>query len=90
MAPTETLAEALLHLFLDPKAPLGKTWLNSAGHIVSDESLHCSAMAPTVPSIAKARSMYGHFRTASQMNKVSGTYWKPDAGLKAYLQEEPL
>jgi hypothetical protein len=34
--------------------------------------------------------VYGHFRTASQMNKVSGTYWKPDAGIKAYLQEEPL
>jgi hypothetical protein len=87
---TETSAEALPRLFLAPKAPLGKTWLTSTGNIVSNESLHCLVMASTVPPIAKARNMYGHFRTASQMNKVSGIYWKPDAALKTYLQQEPL
>jgi hypothetical protein len=88
---TETSAEALSRLFLAPTAPLGQTWLTSTGNIVSNESLHCLVMASTIPSIAKARNMYGHFRTASQMNKVSGIYWKPDASsqfprLKRYFE----
>ncbi len=34
--------------------------------------------------------MYGHFRMASQMNKVAGRCWKPEPELLAYLQQEPL
>jgi hypothetical protein len=65
-------------------------WLQSARIAFTNDSLHSLVLASKIPSIAKARSTYGHFWTASQMHKVSGTYWKPDQELAAYLQQDPI
>jgi hypothetical protein len=80
-------AEALQHLFLAPEAPFGDVWLLSACIPFSDDSLQDLVLASKIPSIAKARSTYGHFRTASQMPKETGMYWKPDQELASYLQQ---
>jgi hypothetical protein len=90
MAPNKTAAEAFQRLFLDPSGPLGKTWLSSANAIVTTNALHSQAVASNPPLIVLARSTYGHFRMASQMNKVPGPYWKPDPELVAYLEQEPI
>jgi hypothetical protein len=82
-------AEALQRLFLDPDAPLGHAWLLSARIPFSDDSLQNLVLASKIPSLAKARTTYGHFRTASQMHKETGTYWKPDPELASHLQQEP-
>jgi hypothetical protein len=90
MAPNETAAEAYQRLFIDPSGPLGKTWLSSVSTVLTTDALHRKAVSSNLPSIVQARSTYGHFRTASQMNKVPGPYWKPDPELVKYLEQEPL
>jgi hypothetical protein len=90
MTTKELPVEALARLFLDSDAPLGETWLKMACYTASVESLHALALDANIPSIVKARNTYGHFRTASQLNKVAGRYWKPEPELLVYLQQEPL
>ncbi len=90
MSTHELPAEALSRMFLDSEAPLGQTWLKSASSPVLAESLHGLALDLNIPLIVKAQNTYGHFRTASQMNKVSGRYWKPEPELLVYLQQEHL
>jgi hypothetical protein len=90
MSTTELPAEALSRMFLDSKAPLGQTWLKSASALVLAESLHALALDSNIPFTVKAKNTYGHFCMASQMNKVSRRYWKPEPALLAYLQKEPL
>ena len=90
MSSKEISAETLSRLFLAPDAPLGETWLQSASLPLSDDSLPALVLASNIPSMVKARSTYGHFRTASQMHKVSGRYWKPEPELFASLQQETL
>jgi hypothetical protein len=90
MSTNELPVEARFRMFLDPEAPLGQTWLNSDSSLMSAESLHALALNANIPLIVKAQNMYGHFRTASHMNKVSGRYWKLEPELLAYLEKEPL
>jgi hypothetical protein len=75
------------HLFLAPDAPMGKTWLLSTRIPLSEAALHHLALASKVPPIAKAMDAYGHFWTASQMNKVPGRYWQPKLGLTNSLEQ---
>jgi hypothetical protein len=90
MSSKEIPAETLLQLFLAPDPPLGETWLQSPSLPLSDDSLHGLVLASNIPSMVKARSAYGHFRTASQMHKVSGRYWKPEPELFPSIQQETL
>jgi hypothetical protein len=90
LSSTKPSSDALQRLFLDPDAQLGQTWLRSACIPFLKDSLHSLVLASKTPSIAKARATYGHFRTASQMHKVSSTYWKPDQELTSFLQQEPI
>jgi hypothetical protein len=91
MSTNELPVEALAHLFLDFKEPLSETWQKSARYTVSAESLHALALDANIPSIVKARNTYGHFRMASQMNKVSGRYWKPeDQVLELFLTKSQV
>ncbi len=86
----ESTAEVLQRLYLASDAPLGRAWLQSARITFSVDALHSLVLGSKIPSTSKARSTYGHLRTASQMYKVPGTYWKPDQELAAFLQAEPL
>ncbi len=74
-------------LFLATDAPMGQTWLRSARIQLSKVALHHLALASKVPSVSNARDAYGHFRTASQMNKVPGRYWKPGPDLVNSIQQ---
>jgi hypothetical protein len=49
---------------------MGQTWLLSTHIPLIELALYRQALALKVPLVAKARNAYGHFRTASQMNKV--------------------
>jgi hypothetical protein len=77
-------------LFLATDAPMGKTWLLSTRIPLTKAALHHLALESKIPSIAKARDAYGHFRTASQMNKVPGRYWQLDSDLKTSLAQSSL
>jgi hypothetical protein len=72
MSSTTPAPEVFSRLFLATDAPMGQTWLLSTCIPLSNAALHHLALAWKVPSIAKARGAYGHFCTASQMNKVPG------------------
>jgi hypothetical protein len=84
----KTPQEVLQRLFLATDAPLCQTWLTLAKQPISSDALHGLILDSKIPSVVKAQNMYGHFRTASQMNKVSGPYWKPEAELAAHLELE--
>lgn len=90
MSSTEPPAEALERLFLAPDAPLGATWLQNASIPLSDDALHHLVLKSKIPSLIQARSSYGHFRTASQMHKVPGSYWPSAPDLSAALEQAPL
>jgi hypothetical protein len=66
---------------------MGQTWLLSTHILLLDVALHHLALEPKVPLIAKARNAYGHFCTASQMNKVPGRYWKPEPDSTTSLEQ---
>ncbi len=87
MSSVAPVPEAFKRLFLATDAPMGQTWLHSTRIPLTDLALHRQALAVKVPPPAKARNAYGHVRTASQMNKVPGRYWKPEPDLKASIQE---
>jgi hypothetical protein len=76
--------------FLAKDALLGQTWLQSTCIPLSSNLLHHLVLASNNPLIVKARDTYGHFRTASQMNKVPRKYWQPEAALSALIQQESL
>jgi hypothetical protein len=61
MSVNESPKEVFQRLFLAPNAPLGKTWLDSAGTPLSDDALHCLALASKIPLLIKARNMYRQF-----------------------------
>jgi hypothetical protein len=85
MSSVAPVPEVCQLLFLATDAPMGQTWLP---HILLTElALHRQALAPKAPSVAKARDAYGHFRTASQMNKVPRRYWKPGPDLSSSIQQ---
>jgi hypothetical protein len=87
MSSTAPAPEVFNRLFLAADAPMGQTWLLSTRIPLSDEALHYRALASKVPSVAKARDAYGHFRTANQMNKVPGRYWQPNPDLTNLLEQ---
>jgi hypothetical protein len=86
----EPTAKVLQRLFLAVDAALGQTWLNSVSTPVSLDALHCLVLDLNIPLMVKARSTYGNFCTASQMNKVPGPYWKPEPKLSTCLQAKPF
>jgi hypothetical protein len=88
MTSTEPSAKALQRLFLAPGAPLGQAWLETSKIPLSADSLHLLTLASQVPPATKARSVYGHGRTARQMHKVSGTYWSPGLELTDCIKQE--
>jgi hypothetical protein len=87
MSSTATASADFSRLFLASDAQMGKAWLLSTRIPLSKEALHHLALVSKIPSIAKARDAYGHFRTASQMNKVPGRYWKPEPDLTTSLEQ---
>jgi hypothetical protein len=92
MLSTKPPAEVLAHLFLAPDAPLVEAWLQSASSPLSYDSLHHLVLTSKIPSIIQARSLDGHFCTASQMHKVPGIgiHWPSKSDLTTSLQQEPL
>jgi hypothetical protein len=88
MTSIEPSAEALQRLFLAPGAPLAQAWLQTSKIPLSADSSHLLTIALQVPPAAKARSVYGHGRTARQMHKVSGTYWSPGLELTDRTKQE--
>jgi hypothetical protein len=88
MSSVAPVPEVFQRLFLATDAPMGQTWLLSTRIPLTELALHRQALASKVPSIAKARDAYGHFRTASQMNKVPGRYWKPEPDLERFHPTE--
>jgi hypothetical protein len=84
VAPVPELSQCL---FLAPDAPMGQTWLLSTRIPLTELALHHQALASKVPSVAKACDANGHFRTASQMNKVPGRYWKAEPDLSTSIQQ---
>jgi hypothetical protein len=87
MSSTAPPPEVFNRLFFATDAPMGQTWLLSTGIPLLDAALHHLALASKVPLLATARDAYGHFRTASQMNKVPGQYWLPDPDLTTLLKQ---
>jgi hypothetical protein len=87
MSSTAPVPEVFSRFFLADDAPMGQTWLLSTLIPLSEAALHHLAQAWKVPLIAKARNVYGHFRKASQMNKVPGRYWKPEPDLTTFLEQ---
>jgi hypothetical protein len=90
MSSVSPAPEVLKHLFLAEDALLGQTWLQYTCIPLSANSLHHLVLALKTPSVVKAREAYGHFRTASQMNKVPGKYWQPEPSLSTLIQQESL
>ena len=82
-APSETPAAALGRLFKGPTATLGTSWVNSVDSGWSEASLHRQVVATGTVKAAKTRDVYGHFRTATQMQRSEGTYWRKDRTLRA-------
>ncbi len=76
--PSETPAAALGHLFKGTNAILGTPWVNSVNSGWSEASLHRQVVATGTVKAAKTRDVYGHFRTATQMSRSEGTYWRKD------------
>jgi hypothetical protein len=72
MSSVAPVPELFQCFFLATDAPMGQTWLLSTHVLLTELALHRHALASKVPSIAKARDAYGHFCTASHMNKVPG------------------
>ena len=71
--------EVFSHLFLaDADARMGQIWLLSTRILLLEAALHHLALTSKAPLISMARDAYGHFCTASQMNKVPGRYWQPE------------
>jgi hypothetical protein len=87
MSSVAPVPEVFQRLFLATDAPMGKTWLLSTRIQLMELALHRQALASKVPLVAKARDAYGYFRTASQMNKVPGWYWKPEPDLSTSIQQ---
>jgi hypothetical protein len=54
---------------------------------LTELALHCHAFALKTPLVARAHDVDGHFRSASQMNKVPGRYWKPKPDLGTSIQQ---
>jgi hypothetical protein len=77
-APSETPAAALGRLFKGTNAILGTPWVNSVNSGWSEASLHRQVVATGTVKAAKTRDVYGHYRTATQMQRVEGTYWRKD------------
>jgi hypothetical protein len=90
MSSTAPASEVFNRLFLAADALMGQTWLLSTHIPLSDEALHQRALASKVPLVAMARDAYGHFRTANQMNKVSGRYWQPNPDLTTLLEQTSM
>jgi hypothetical protein len=87
MSSVAPVPEVFPCLLLATDAPMGQTWRLSTRIPLTELALHHQALASKVPSIAKARDPSGHFRTANQMNKVPGRYWKPEPDLSASIQQ---
>ena len=88
MSSVAPFPEVFQRLILATDAPMGQTWLLSSLIPLTELVLHHQALALKVPMVAKARDSYGHFCTASQMNKVPGWYWKPEPDLSASIQQD--
>ena len=72
MSSTEPTAAALERLFLAPDAPLSETWLQNTSLLM--DALHHWVLESKIPLAIQAQSLYGHFRTGSQMYKDPGMY----------------
>jgi hypothetical protein len=87
MSSVAPVPEVFQRLFLATNARMGQTWLLSSRIPLTESVPYRQALASNVPSIAKARDMYGRFCTVSQMNKVPRRYWKPEPDLSASIQQ---
>ncbi len=74
----ETSAAILTRLFQATDAPLGQEWLDSVESGWTDSSLHSLVVTSGTISAAKAKELYGHFRTKTQMKSIPGPYWLKD------------
>jgi hypothetical protein len=75
----ETNAAIVNRLFKAPDAPLGQAWLDTVTPGWTEASLHHLVVTTGTPlSAAKAKEVYGHFRTKQQRNGISGPYWTQD------------
>jgi hypothetical protein len=75
---TETSVAILTHLFKDPEAPLGKELLDSVDSGWTESSLHHLVVTSGTLSPDKAKELYSHFHTKTQMKSISGRYWQKD------------
>ena len=70
----ETSAAILTRLFQATDAPLGQEWLDSVESGWTDSSLHSLVVTSGTISAAKAKELYGHFCTKTQMKSIPGPY----------------
>ncbi len=87
MSSVAPVPEVFQRLFLATHALMGQTWLLSTSLMLTELALHREALALKAPLDAKVRDVYGHFCTASQMNKVPGRYWSPAPDLSTSIQQ---
>jgi hypothetical protein len=89
-AQSETPAAALGRLFKGTNAIFGTPWVNSVNSGWSEASLHRQVVATGTVKAAKTRDVYGHFRTATQMQRLEGTYWRKDPAPGLILEAQAL
>ena len=75
---TESTTAILTRLFKETDAPLGQEWLDSVPSGWTESSLHSLVVTSGTISAAKAKELYGHTRTKTQMKGISGPYWQKD------------
>jgi hypothetical protein len=78
---SETAAVLLGQLFKGANAPMGISWVDSVNTGWSELSLHRLVVSNGTLRAAKTRDVYGHFRTATQMQRINGTYWRKGVGM---------
>jgi hypothetical protein len=89
-ATSESSAASLDRLFKGNAAPLGTAWVHSVNSGWSEASLHRQVVATGTVKAAKTRDVYGHFRTATQMQRKEGTYWRKDPTPGLILEAKAL
>jgi hypothetical protein len=75
---TETTTASLGRLFKGPNALLSTSWIDYVPTGWTDDSLHHLVVSTGTLRAAKSWDLYGHFRTATSMQKIEGTYWRKD------------
>jgi hypothetical protein len=65
-------------LFKGQDALLGTSWVDSVSSGWSMDSHHRLVISQGTVLVTKTRDMYGHFRTATQIQCIKGTYYMKD------------